>query len=887
VAALARGTDRASAGDLPGAAAAYREARRLALGAEDPAGAAEALDRLAHAEAAAGRSADAERLHLDAAAELEALGRGHRRGLALSLAGKAALEDGRPKRALDHFEEAALVLTAAGDRREASIAHRSRGTALEDLGRTEPALTAYRQALEILADLPEPVARAHALHNLGRLEIEAGELRLGGDHLQRAEELLRQTGRERELSRTLLALSSLALAQREWERAEALLRRSREAAERLGDRRAAAVAVGSLGLLSRQRGDFDRALGHYRDALAAFEALDDRWMTARTLQHLGRLHLARGEAMAAEAAYRRAFALTRDSGDPASEAESRLGLARAARQDGQLDRAVEHSAAGLAILESLRGEILGPSLATSWFATVQDHYRFAVELAMELDRTRPGAGWAARGFEIAERSRARTLLETLDGGAQAWGEAAAELRERLSRAERRRLGLLEAGAPRGEVEAAEREVRALLSDLEEARLEWRKRRPGDPGDARPAPLGAEAVRARLGGPDVRLLEIALGEERSVLWLIGPAVVEAFELPPGPELEALARRAHGLLARSRAPEAEAAARTTLCTLSHRLLAPAAGSLAGRRLLVVADGALRYLPFAALPDPRRLRPDKGPGEGCGAGEAPPLGAAFQVVHAPSASAAVRLLERGRRPGAGAWRGTVAVLADPVFGADDPRLAGGDGAAEALTGDLARSAAAAGLSRLPRLPGTRREAEAILARVPAGAGRGAFGFAATKEAVLDGGLAGYRYVHLATHGFVHDEHPELSGVVLSLVDPDGRPRDGFLRAHEIAGLELPAELVVLSACRTALGREVGGEGLVGLTQALLGAGARGVLLSLWDVGDRSTAELMDRFYRGLLEEGLPPAEALRQAQLGMAADPRWRSPYHWAGFVLLGAH
>ena len=149
----------------------------------------------------------------------------------------------------------------------------------------------------------------------------------------------------------------------------------------------------------------------------------------------------------------------------------------------------------------------------------------------------------------------------------------------------------------------------------------------------------------------------------------------------------------------------------------------------------------------------------------------------------------------------------------------------------------------------------------------------------------MAGARVVHFATHGFLNSETPELSGLVLSLVDREGNPTDGFLRLHDVYALSLAADLVVLSGCRTALGKEVRGEGLLGLTRGFFYAGAPRVMASLWPVRDRATAELMQRFYRGLLRDGLPPAAALRAAQRSLRREPRWRDPYYWAPFVIQG--
>ena len=189
------------------------------------------------------------------------------------------------------------------------------------------------------------------------------------------------------------------------------------------------------------------------------------------------------------------------------------------------------------------------------------------------------------------------------------------------------------------------------------------------------------------------------------------------------------------------------------------------------------------------------------------------------------------------------------------------------------------------LNRLPLTADEASAILGLVPEDQGFGALGFDASRDAILSGRLADYRIIHLATHGIIDARYPELSALAFSQFDATGAARDGFLTLHDIFGLKLNADLVVLSACETALGREVRAEGLLGLTQGFMHAGARSLLVALWPVSDRATAELMKAFYRYMLNEGLRPPEALRRAQQSIAAQRRWRDPYFWAAFTLVG--
>jgi CHAT domain-containing protein len=226
---------------------------------------------------------------------------------------------------------------------------------------------------------------------------------------------------------------------------------------------------------------------------------------------------------------------------------------------------------------------------------------------------------------------------------------------------------------------------------------------------------------------------------------------------------------------------------------------------------------------------------------------------------------------------------VLADPVFDPADPRVAAAARERPAVTGR--RSPAPEAASSFSRLAWTRREAGAIAAVVPAGSSLLAFDFRASRATALSPELAGYRIVHFATHGVIDSTTPALSGLMLSRVDERGKAQEGFLGLHDIFNLRLGADLVVLSGCETALGKQVRGEGLVGLTQGFLYAGARRVVASLWRIEDQATAELMSRFYRGLFVEGRPPAAALRQAQLALREDRRWRSPYYWSGFVLQG--
>jgi CHAT domain-containing protein len=246
-------------------------------------------------------------------------------------------------------------------------------------------------------------------------------------------------------------------------------------------------------------------------------------------------------------------------------------------------------------------------------------------------------------------------------------------------------------------------------------------------------------------------------------------------------------------------------------------------------------------------------------------------------------------------------VAVLADPVFESDDPRLRGKSASTLPVRPDtvVARSAAAGapqqtlraldfirdGRWNVPRLAATRLEADAIVAAASPDMSLKKIGFDASRTTALGPELAQYRIVHFATHGVVDNENPGLSGLIFSLFDERGQPQDGFLRLHDIYTLQLPAELIVLSACNTALGKQLKGEGLMGMVRGFLYAGGKRVVASLWKVDDEATSELMRRFYDEMLRKHHSPAAALRQAQIDMWKQDRWKPPFYWAAFSIQG--
>ena len=615
--------------------------------------------------------------------------------------------------------------------------------------------------------------------------------------------------------------------------------------------RGRAVTLTALGVVYRNLGRREEARQAYAQALPVFRGRRDARGEARVLADLGRLEAVPGDDAAALEHLDRALALFRTLADPPEMAWALVGKAQLLRRRGELAGARRLTEEALAAVERHRFRQTRLTTRAAFFATQQSSYDFLIDLLMEMDRKTPAAGFDSAALEVAERSLARSLLDGLAAGGTdlRHGKAAPQihareqrLQEEIDRLVSRQTRLVEEGAAAALLRPVERELARRWDELDRVRSELRSGDPRYDALTRPRPASVAEIQRRLLDRDTLLLEYRLGEERSFLWAVTPARVRSFVLPGRAEIEGPSRRVWDLLARSRFRKAELSAGPQLARLSRLLLAPVAPLLPGKRLLIVGDGVLQSLPFAALLEPG---PEPEGGE--------PLVARHEIVTLPSVSV-LRELRRevASRPAATKllW-----VLADPDFA-----------------------------GRFAPLPHTREEGAALLALAPAGSAL--FGRQASRAAVLGGALHDYRFLHFATHGSFAAGDPGGGRLVLAQTDFRGRPEaDGFLHLADIYGLDLRADLVVLSACQSALGREIRGEGLVGMTRGFFHAGAERVLVSLWNVNDRATVELMRRFYRGILNEGLSPAAALRAAQDAVRRQERWRSPYYWAGFTLAG--
>jgi CHAT domain-containing protein/Tfp pilus assembly protein PilF len=735
-------------------------------------------------------------------------------------------------------------------------------------------------------------------NNLADLYSDLGDYDKALNHWQEALALARSTGEKTREARTLNNLGTACRHLERFDEAGQYFEQALALARKVKDAETEVTILSNQALLALRRKKPDLALAPAEQALALAKGAGEQEAIAHyalgsTYRDLKRWEGAQRELEAAEDIYRR-------RGQVLGEADVALARAQVARGRGQLEDAFASINSALVLVESARSRVVSQDLRASFSAARHDLYDLLIDTLMER-------GLSAEALQASERARARILLEVLNesetdarqGADPALVERERSLRDEINTRESRRIELLKKNQPDpASLAAAQRGIEEALEQFQEVEASLRESSPRYAALTQPQPLTAAEIQGQVLDGRALLLEYALGETKSFLWLVGPDRIEPFTLPGRERIESVARRYYELVTarngqrpgetvpawKARIVESDRQARHVGAELSSLILAPVEKRLGDRPLLVVAEGSLQYIPFSALPL---------------AASGAPLVSRHEIVILPSATAlaALRRELKGRQPAPQ----ELAIFADPVFQENDPRLKAPllgplgrmDRPDAALQPPRLRSApepeagreSGIDTSNLRRLPSSRQEAETIAALLPSGQVFKALGFAATRDAVTGGGLDRFRRLHFATHGLLDSRHPELSGLVLSLFDQRGQPQQGILRLNDIYNLHLDADLVVLSACRTALGKEVRGEGLIGLTRGFMYAGAARVLASLWSVEDKATAVLMGKLYRGMLREGLSPAAALRKAQIEMARDPKWKSPYYWAGFSLQG--
>ncbi|MBI4906014.1 MAG: CHAT domain-containing protein [Acidobacteria bacterium] len=793
-------------------------ALRLARSADDRHLEATASSNLGVMYAATGRSGEAIPLHRRAVELTRQIASITELGRALNNLGTALVRSGNLQSALEALLEVPPLLRSVEDIASEASAHNNIAIVYLRLGEVEKSAQAYQSGLACSRQSKKPKLEAQILSNLVTLYWRTGERSKALEFSRQAVELYRSQGDEPGEATALQNAAFVVNRLGRPREALPMVQRSVEILRKSGDVRGEATALSILG-------DVQLAM---RDAAGSIQ----------TQTH--------------------AIEMQQRIGDQRNEAYSHLRLAQAHLSEGRLLDAGRHVDQGIELHERQRSQLAGEFSRNSVTSNAALLYQLRVHLLMQLHGKNPQSGYDVKAFEAAESGRGRSLVEMIRESRSRIREGADpgllrelnDTQQLLSREGEKLTSLLATKQTPKAIAGQKILVGDLTARYHQLEADLRRRNPRYAGLIAPQPLTLAELRSQALDADTVLLEYSLGESASYLFAVTTRGLLVRKLPPRQEIDRLARLAYQRLSGNQ-PGAQA----SLAALSRVILHPVNAQIAGKRIVIVAEGILQTIPFAALPLP---------------GSSDPLIVKHEVVSLPSASLLAEMRTHTNRHPISAR--PVAVFADPVFDPSDGRLA-------SMTRAVAKRTA------FERLPGTRSEAEAIARTVSRADNLIATGLAASKPALLRTDLTRYGILHLATHGILNSEYPELSSLALSMVNERGELQNGLVAMHELFNLRLNAGLVVLSACHSALGKDIQGEGLLALTRAFLYAGSPRVVATLWQAPDRATSQLMQDFYRALITKGQRPAAALREAQLASLRSGKWSAPWFWAGFTLQG--
>ncbi len=873
------------------------------------------------------------------------------RELARTLAPIALIytELGEANLALDAHRQTLPLARASGDKGQLAFTLNSMAWLHIRLNEQQRAINLLQESLALWRETSNRYGEATALNLMGMAYSYLFDMQNALSYSAQSIELAEKTGNRYGAAQTLNNLGIQYWLLLDYDQALASYERALRYWREIGNRFEESRTLCNLGLLYIDKGDPDKSIELSKAALG--DRVNGKYLRtdARLLNNMALSHLRRGQIKQAPEEfqlalewYQHALPLIRESRDMRMEVGALNGKAEAHLMLNQSELALKEIDQAIAIAEKTRTEISSPEhriLSQPWMTRV---YKMQVHALMDLHQGDPSAGHDVLALQASEHCRLRTLLELLSesrielsqGIDAGYMTRLKELQLKLESAENRRAQSLDRKQAEKLAEI-EKEIEELLRQKQLLDAQIRANHPQYAALKMSAPLDLSEIQRQLLDDETILLEYMLGQARGYLWSITTDSISSYRLPHTKQINQAARRVQELLASHKQPPdgetlKEKHARQTRRKaefdqasreLSRMILGPVAGKLGNKRLLIVGDGILQYIPFGVLPEPEsegvgeRETGRQGDKETGGRGNKTnpkseirnpksyvPLIANHEIVTLPSASVLATL--RQIRSGRSAAPHALAILADPVFSGEDARVGisartkiksvpgpdqGGNAGSAAMmakiVSDVERSAADSGVEGFRRLHFSRQEAEAIVGLLPASEQLKALDFAADRRLALSGKLGEYRILHFATHGLLNNKVPALSGLVFSLVDEQGQPRNGFLRLHEIYNLKLNADLVVLSGCQTALGQEVIGEGLIGLTRGFMHAGAPRVVASLWNVNDQATANLMKLFYQRMLKDGMRPAAALRAAQVAMWKTEPNAIPYRWGAFILQG--
>jgi CHAT domain-containing protein/tetratricopeptide (TPR) repeat protein len=834
--------------------------------------------------------------------------------------------------AIDYLRPAISIWHSLHDPAGEAEALNNAAYAFSAIGEGEEALKALEKAGPLWRQAGDLNSEVTSLVNLGGLYMDLGQAKEALQPLNDALKIIRkikapempdiESTIQKEIGRAYYSLNDPENAAKYLNEALRLLPKEN------GDATLRAAIVNSLGALYIKAGDYIRAFQLFQEAQALFHQTGQKAQEAIVLNNYGGAYRDVKAIQDKEKAinyYKQSLAILDGDVDaehkgveaPDIKANSLYNLAVTQRDIGQLLSAKASIEEAINLLEILRQRVARKNFRESYFASRHFYYDLYIDILMRLHEKQPGAGYDGEALRASEQSRGRTLIDLL---LSKEGNIGDELsKETIERIRAIQLGLATALRHRRKVLSGDytpEQANVVEQEVKEKATGFELIRESLVNSSAAVlvqlyPLSVEKIRELLDD-DTTVLEYAIGEKRSFVWAIskkGPIVSKEIFTTRAEIRSMVTNLREKLTERNCDKKNETESRREnrikngdeqfpedAKKLSQEILAPISSSLGTSRLVIIADGQLQLIPFEALPFPY-------PNERTG-NSFEPLILNHEIVYLPSITTLAEI--RRQREKRTTSTKPIAIFADPVFEMPDSQalkqsinrkgkaLINSDLVSRSATSERVRELTRGGeclpdAQLFPPLPGTLKEANNIIAALRPKAGEMlARKFDASISTISKAELSQYRFVHLATHAYVPSSSPEEAGLVLSRFNQRGESQPWFLGLAEINRLKLNADLVTLSACETGLGKDVEGEGLVGLARGFMYAGTPRVVASLWKVEDNATAELMSKFYQGIFKNKLTPAAALHAAQLYMyrnSVNLKWRLPYFWAAFVLEG--
>jgi CHAT domain-containing protein/Tfp pilus assembly protein PilF len=820
--------------------------------------------------------------------------------------GNCYSRQGNHAQAIDHYQRSLKIAEGAGYRAGVGATLMNIGVTYARQGSYDEALDYYQRSLKIDEEAGDRIGTAITLINIGGIHKRHGSYDEAFQYIQRALKMREDLGDKRGIAVALNDLGDVHAAQGLYGKAIRYFQRALTMREEIADKRGIAVTLSNIGGVYAKQGSYREAVTYYQNALRLKEEIGYKIGIARTLSDIGNTYGKQGsyteaveyhqralkisEEINAKAVmgevlnnigtiylklhqYRRAvktlqqaLSLGEETKVPQIIWEARHGLAGGYEKLANPTVALKYYTSAIEEIEKVRARARLEEGKAEFLASKFSAYEDLIRLLYQLEVENPGSGYGRQAFEYMERAKARALLESL---LEARLDASLHVDAGLKQKEKgifHRIAVVQSKLQKDVADSERKNLSDELDNLEEEhntlKAEVRKANPRYAQLLYPEPLSLERIRSALVDKETALLEYLLGRDHAFVFLVTSGGLFIRNLEASQDLYERIDDYIKLLSSGGSKQFTGAAAGR--RLYRDLVAPIAEQIpvSVKRLIVIPDGRLHYLPLESF-----LRETvSGPRY---------LIEAYRISYAPSATVLTDLLSKVTRPQT-ERKGEIIAFADPVY--KFAAKAGGDEdmVAEETTASFSLDS---GFS-LPPLPFSSEEIKNIR-RYAGGSSNFYQKERAREEAIKNSRLEDFTIIHFAVHGLLDDKVPARSALVLTLDDDPAE--DGFLQAREVYNLKLAAELAVLSACQTGRGKLITGEGVLGLTRTFLYAGARSVVVSLWNINDQATARFMGYFYKHL-SQGESKEEALRQAKLEMIHSG-YSHPRYWAAFVLIG--